>query len=227
VARARRLTVHAGDGISPPLLSPFPALLEIPFDASVRWIVAGSVVAFLLVEALVAWSAFHRPVGEPRPTPGLSRRQEVVWMLTPALILFGLVGWTGTVLGRDVHGTPGEPDLTVHVVGHQFYWALTYEMGGKTVEVANNQLHLPLGKLAKIRLDSADVVHGFWVPQFRVKQTVVPGSTGMVWMQPMEPGEFNIVCAELCGNSHFAMRGFVHVDSPEEFAKWLAEYRSP
>ena len=209
------------DGISRLLISPALALAQTPVSGTIRVIVAGSVVAFLVVEALVAWHAFRGR--DDVPLPGFSRRRlEAVWMLTPAVILLSLIVWTGTVLGRDVRNVPSDTDLTVHVTGHAFYWQLRYEIAGREIEVANNQLHLPQGKVARVVLDSADVVHGFWVPQFRIKETIAPGHTGTIWMQPMEAGEFNIVCAELCGNSHYAMRGFVHVESPEEFQKWLA-----
>jgi len=188
----------------------------------------GSVIAFLVVEGIVAWQAFRRPDDAPGPLKGFSRRRlEAAWMLTPAVILVSLLLWTGSVLGRDAHNVPSHPDLVVHVTGHQFYWQLQYEVPGKdgavrTVEVAPNQLHLPQGKVARLDIASADVVHGFWVPQFQVKTSVAPNAPDSLWIKPEDKGEFNIVCAELCGNSHFAMRGFVHVESDEEFAKWLA-----
>ena len=221
------MTLHAADGISPLLPGPILALSQTPVAVTTRWIVVGSVIAFLLVEVVVAWNAFRRRSAEPIPSPlrGFPRRRlEAAWMLTPAVILLSLVLWTSSVLGRDVRNAPGEPDLIVHVVGHQFRWELRYEIAGRQIAVADNQLHLPKGKIARIDLDAADVVHGFWVPQFRVKETLVPGASRTVWMQPMETGEFNIVCAELCGNSHYAMRGFVHVDDEAEFQKWLAGY---
>jgi cytochrome c oxidase subunit 2 len=180
-----------------------------------------TVIAFVLVEGVVAWIAF-RPV-----SLGGRRRLEVAWLATPALILVALVLWTGRVLGSDVRNVPAKTDLTVHVTGHMFYWQVRYELPPvdgvpREIEVAANQIHLPEGKAARIVLDAADVVHGFWVPQFRIKETIAPGSPVTIWMQPMETGEFNIVCAELCGESHFAMRGFVHVESDEAFAGWIA-----
>lgn len=213
--------------MSPPLLSPVFASAS-PVATTVHWIMGGSVVAFVLVEAAVAWQAFRRRPDAPGPLKSFSRRRvEAAWMLTPALILVSLLLWTSNVLGRDVRNVPSDPDLTVRVTAHQYYWQLRYEIPGadgktREVEVAPNQLHLPEGKVARIELSSADVVHGFWVPQFSIKETAIPGSTHEIWMKPGETGAFNIVCAELCGNSHYAMRGFVHVESPEAFEKWLA-----
>ena len=65
-----------------------------------------------------------------------------------------------SALGRDVRNVTSDTDLTVHVTGHAFYWQLRYEIGGREIDVANNQLHLPQGKVARVVLDSADVVHG-------------------------------------------------------------------
>jgi cytochrome c oxidase subunit 2 len=181
-------------------------------------IVIASVVAFLAVEALVAVYAWRHP--------GAGRRHGLLamaWTGTPAVILLALVGWSSQVLGSDVRNVPSDPDLTIQVSGKMFVWQIRYVTpDGKSVE-SLNQLHLPLGKTAKIELSSDDVTHGFWIPQFRIKEIAVPGATTDLWMRPMESGDFNIVCAELCGNSHYAMRGFVHVESQADFDAWLAQ----
>ena len=200
-------------------------------DGLLWTLVLVGVAAFLVVEAAVAWAAFRRrgavaaSVTPGEPTP--SRAFEAAWMLTPAIILVGLVGWSSQVLGRDVGAAAGEPDVTVHVTGEGFAWKVQYavpgEDGGTTlVDAGYNQLHLPVGRSARIVLDSKDRVHGFWVPQLRLKQDAIPGYPVSVRLQPLETGEFNIVCATLCGDQHYAMRGFVHVESPEAFETWLA-----
>lgn len=181
--------------------------------------------AFLVVEAAVAFVAFRR-----RRTPQLehpSRMFEAVWMLTPAVLLVGLVGWSAHILGGENGVGAGEPAVVVHVTGEGFAWKIAYEVTGADgtvglVDAGFNQVHLPVGRPAKIVLASADLVHGFWVPQLRVKQDAIPGTTTSVRVQPMEAGEFNIVCATLCGDQHYAMRGFIHVESAEEFEQWLA-----
>lgn len=178
--------------------------------------------AFLAVEAVVAWVAFRR-----KTLPQPSRAFEAVWMLTPAVLLVGLVGWSAHVLGGKVGAGTGEPAVVVHVTGEGFAWKIAYEVPGadgaaKLVDAGFNQVHLPVGRPARIVLASADRVHGFWVPQLRVKQDAIPGASTDVRVQPMEEGEFNIVCATLCGDQHYAMRGFVHVESPEAFEQWLA-----
>lgn len=187
------------------------------------WILAG-VAGFLVVEAGVVWAAVRWRAEKD----GASSRRalEIAWLATPAVILLGLVAWSASVLGSDVRaaGAGEKPALTVHVTGMMFRWEIRHEIAGADGQITTietlNQLHLPAGKTAEIVIESGDVAHTFWVPQFRIKQDAVPGARHVVRIRPMETGEFNIVCAELCGNSHYAMRGFVHVESAEKFEAW-------
>lgn len=207
--------------------------LTTSLDGLLWTLVLVGVAAFVIVEAAVALVAFRRrPVAEAPAVRRPSRLLEAVWMLTPAVLLFGLVGWSSRVLGHDVGIPNGEPEVTVHVTGRGFAWEVAYEVPGPDgtpvlVDAGYNRVHLPVGRAARIVLHSADRVHGFWVPQLRLKSDAVPGQETVVRVRPLEAGEFNIVCATLCGDQHYAMRGFVHVESPEAFAAWLAEQRTP
>ena len=106
---------------------------------------------------------------------------------------------------------------------------------GKDDIVSVNQLHLPVGKTASIHLSSKDVIHSFYLPEMRVKQDTIPGLTFRAWFKPTvttaemrerkgDP-EFNyeVACAQLCGLGHARMRGFLTIDTPEEYQAWLAE----
>jgi cytochrome c oxidase subunit 2 len=74
-----------------------------------------------------------------------------------------------------------------------------------------------------VTLHSKDVIHSFFLPEFRVKQDAVPGMTTRIWLEATRVGQWEIACAELCGLGHFRMKGFVTVETPEEFERWLAE----
>ncbi|MBI5629499.1 MAG: hypothetical protein HY921_01305 [Elusimicrobia bacterium] len=87
--------------------------------------------------------------------------------------------------------------------------------------VGANELHLPLGKTTLIHLSSKDVIHSFFVPEFRLKQDAVPGLTIPVWVEPNRVGHYEITCAQLCGFAHSLMRGEVFVENPEEYQGWL------
>ncbi len=88
--------------------------------------------------------------------------------------------------------------------------------------VMANEIHLPLGKPTLIHLMSKDVIHSFFIPEFRIKQDAVPGMTIPVWVEPSLKGKYEVSCAQLCGFAHSVMRADVYVDTPEEYDAWLA-----
>ncbi len=96
--------------------------------------------------------------------------------------------------------------------------------GQDDILVATPELHLPMGKPVKALLRSIDVLHDFTVPQFRVKMDLVPGLVTYVWFTPTRTGKFDVLCEELCGIAHFAMRGKVVVDEEPAFQAWLRSY---
>jgi cytochrome c oxidase subunit 2 len=89
--------------------------------------------------------------------------------------------------------------------------------------IDSGDLHLPIGKPVKLVLRSKDVLHDFYVPQFRAKMDLVPGIVTYFWMTPTRTGTFEILCAELCGIGHHMMRGTVVVDNDAAFKTWLGE----
>jgi cytochrome c oxidase subunit 2 len=94
------------------------------------------------------------------------------------------------------------------------------------VMIENDDLHLPLGKTVKVLLRSIDVVHSFYVPEFRTKMDLVPGMVSYVWFIPTRTGAFEILCAELCGSGHFSMRGKVVVEEESEYQAWLRKQKT-
>ena len=138
--------------------------------------------------------------------------------------------------------------LTIEVTAQQFMWNVRYpgpdgvfgrsdpalmddtanplglvpsDPAGKDDIVTLNEFALPLDQPVRIRLRSKDVIHSFFLPNFRVKQDAVPGMTPEVIFTPTRAGDFELACAELCGLAHYRMRGFVHVLPPAQFADWL------
>lgn len=92
---------------------------------------------------------------------------------------------------------------------------------GKDDLVSVNELHVPMGKPVLLSMSSKDVIHSFFVPEFRTKQDIVPGMRIPLWFEPTMTGQFEIGCAQLCGTGHYRMRGDVFVTSPEDFDAWL------
>lgn len=110
-------------------------------------------------------------------------------------------------------------DLVVNVTGLQFAWLFEYPDQGVTV----GELHIPVGKTVKLQMKAVDVLHALWIPQFRLKQDVMPGLDSELEFTATETGTFPIFCAELCGAYHGSMRTQVIVESPETFSEWLKQ----
>lgn len=114
--------------------------------------------------------------------------------------------------------TQGKPaDVEVDVMGLQFAWLFTYPASG----VVSGELHVPAGKEVQLNIKAQDVLHAFWVPQFRLKQDAIPGRTAQLRFRPQLPGTYPVVCAELCGSYHGAMQSQVIIHTPEDYDAWL------
>ncbi|MBE9173344.1 cytochrome c oxidase subunit II [Cyanobium sp. LEGE 06143] len=111
------------------------------------------------------------------------------------------------------------PTLPVEVTAMQFAFIFHYPQG----DITSGELHVPLGQPVELRMEARDVIHAFWVPQFRLKQDVIPGQTTQLSFTPTRAGTYPIVCAELCGAYHGGMRSNVVVHERESFDAWLAQ----
>lgn len=115
----------------------------------------------------------------------------------------------------DEMGKPA--DLVVDVMGLQYAWIFTYPDSG----VVSGELHVPVGKRVQLKITAQDVIHAFWVPQFRLKQDALPGQPSQLQFVATKPGSYPIICAELCGSYHGSMRSQVVVHPEAEFDAWL------
>lgn len=127
----------------------------------------------------------------------------------------------GVTSGR-IGSTPDKqglaPEFVVNVTGLQFAWIFTYPDTG----VTSGELHLPAEREVKLNISANDVLHAFWVPEFRLKQDAIPGRQTELRFTP-KVGEYPVICAELCGAYHGAMKTRVIVETPEAFDKWIKE----
>ncbi|MEH2068294.1 MAG: cytochrome c oxidase subunit II [Nostoc sp.] len=114
----------------------------------------------------------------------------------------------------------GKPaDLVVDVKGMQYAWIFNYPESG----ITSGELHIPVGADVQLNLSADDVIHSFWVPNFRLKQDALPGIPTELRFVATKPGTYPVVCAELCGGYHGSMRTQVFVHTPEEYKSWLTE----
>ena len=197
-------------------------------------VVIASVPVFVLVEAVVLYCIIRfrmRPGQEDMDGPPLhgNTRLEIIWTTIPALLLLGLCIYAYATL-QDIEeaGAKGE-EINVRVVGEQFTWTFHYprELTGTDKEVVSNQLYLPKDRRVYFTVQSKDVIHDFWVPSFRMKVDAVPGINTHYRVTPTRLGKYPVVCAELCGLGHAAMRQTAHVVEQGEFDKWLSERAAP
>ncbi len=110
-------------------------------------------------------------------------------------------------------------DLEINVMGLQYAWIFTYPETG----ITTGELHMPMGKDVQINMTANDVIHAFWVPEFRLKQDAIPGRESQFRIKPTKEGNYPLICAELCGPYHGAMKTQVVVETPEAFDKWMQE----
>ncbi|MEA2281527.1 MAG: cytochrome c oxidase subunit [Solirubrobacteraceae bacterium] len=197
-----------------------------PIDTLWDVLLIVSVPIFVLVTTVVLYSVYRwrmRPGEELLDGPPIhgNTRLEVVWTAVPAILLVALCSYAYAVL-HDVEEAKAD-SMEVRVVGEQFAWTFYYRDGGK--ELSSHELYLPLNRPVHFTIQSKDVLHDFWVPAFRVKKDAVRGINTDVRATPNRIGTYPVVCAELCGLGHAAMRATVHVVQPQQFNAWLGRLR--
>ena len=157
---------------------------------------------------------------------------EIIWTVIPAIILVGL-----TIASQKVWAEIRYPALSpatslqVEILAEQFAWNVRYPGPDGQFETPDdistiNQLHLPVGTPVKIHLRSKDVIHSFFVPEFRMKQDAVPGLPTQIWVEASKAGQYEIRCAELCGLGHYRMKGFVTTEPLADLQAWLTETKA-
>ena len=211
----------------PPAASTFAS--DIDFLFNLIAVITG--IAFVIVEVGLVWFVVQyrwRPDRKAHYTHG-STKAEVIWTAVPAVtvVFLGILsnGLWVKIKGRNA----APPDATPVVVkAAQFEWNMTYTGADGRLETEDdftvrNQLHLVVNRPVKLLLQAEDVIHAFFVPQFRVKQDAVPGKVIDVWFQPTQTGEFELACAELCGHGHYDMGARVFVHTQEQYDAWAAE----
>ncbi|MFL5846315.1 MAG: cytochrome c oxidase subunit II [Solirubrobacteraceae bacterium] len=205
-----------------------------PIDTLWDVLLIVSIPIFVLVTAVVLFSVkwFRVRPGEEQmdgePIHG-NTRLEVIWTTIPSVIIAALVVYAYLVLD-DIEKAPANPakERHVHVQARQFAWQFRYaEKGADGKQIVSDTLYLPEDESVMFDIDSNDVLHDFWVPQFRMKIDAVPGITTHYRVTPDKPGQYTVVCAELCGLGHAFMRTNVVVVTRADFDKWVSEQGKP
>ena len=171
--------------------------------------------ALIVVLMLVFAIRYRRRPGiEQKPAANHSTTLEMTWTLIPVGIVVYLF-YAGFTTFMDMR-TPPRNAYEIRVVARQWSWLFQYPNGVETSE-----LHVPVARPVLLTMSSLDVIHGLYIPAFRVKQDIVPGRYTQLWFQALEPGEYGLYCSQYCGTSHAAMITHVVVHPPGEFESWL------
>ena len=190
-------------------------------DHLMWFVVWSSAAIFTAVATVVVYSAirFRAKPGDESdgpPTHG-NTKLEIIWTVAPAFLLAVVAVWAYLVLSDNE--ALAKDRVVINVTAQQFAWEFYYPAG----QVGSGDLHVPLGKQVELKMVSKDVIHDFYVVQFRVKQDVVPGITTKIVFNPDRLGTFQVICAELCGVGHGVMRSRVIVQTPDEYEAWLKD----
>ena len=145
---------------------------------------------------------------------------EVVWTAVPAALVTAITIYSGIVLNQI--DTVPKDHRVVEVTGQQFAWSFHYPDSNVTSGV----LALPIGQTTELKLQAKDVIHSFWVPEWRMKEDAVPGITTNVLVTPTKEGTFTVICTELCGLGHAVMRAQALVFSQADYEKWVSDEKA-
>jgi len=177
-------------------------------------------VILILVTGLVLYASFRyrsRPgEGEPKQVFG-QRNLEIAWTAAPAVLLAVLAVLTLYTMRVSDPSVQSQAQPDVVIVGHQWWWEVRYPKDGV---ITANEIHLPAGQQMLAQIESADVIHSFWVPQLGRKMDAIPGHPNQLWLEADTPGTYLGTCAEYCGAQHAWMRIRVIVQPPAEFGTW-------
>jgi cytochrome c oxidase subunit 2 len=177
-------------------------------------VVTVTVIGLLIVFAI----RYRRGSAAPRGNlpEWVTRDFEIGWTSAAFFLFLFAAFWTGAT--RLAVLTPPSDAMEIHIVAKQWMWKTQHANGAREI----NALHVPVGEPVRLAMTSEDVIHSFFVPEFRIKQDVLPGRYTRAWFNATKVGVYHLLCTQLCGTEHARMTGEVVVMSQPDFAKWLA-----
>ena len=234
-------------------LLPVQASVNAPvYDELFKVLFSIGTILFLGIVGLIIYSLarFRRRVGDSVDGAAIEGNLplEILWTAIPAVVvlfvgiysydIYDRMGGMTPLNDHSMHSMQASEERTwggispvaldgdgaitplpVDVTAMQFAFIFHYPDS----DITSGELHVPVGQPVALQMKALDVIHAFWVPQFRLKQDVIPGQPTLLSFTPTRAGQYPIVCAELCGPYHGGMRSNVIVEEPETFAAWVAK----
>ena len=193
-------------------------------DSLFRFLGAVAAVIFNVVVIYTVYFAiaFRRPKGAPASMIGVQIHDAPVlefwWTAIPTILVIILAIFS-TKIWADLQNSQGDV-LTIEAIGYKFGFQFRYP---KLADPVTNELHLPANTPTTIHITSRDVIHGFWIPELRMKADMVPGLINTIRVTPTVPGTYHIICTEFCGIAHGRMQATAVIETQQDFAKWFAK----
>lgn len=179
-----------------------------------------SLVMVMLFYALYKFRAKPGDESDGEPIHG-NTRLEIAWTLIPTIIVLFGGAYSWKVL-NDIEDKGSNP-MTIDVFSQQYAWSFAYP--GKGNKFIEGEMHVPVDRTIQFKMHAQDVIHSFWVPEWRIKKDNVPGITTTAIVTPDKVGTYQLVCTELCGFGHASMRAKVVVESAPKFEKWVSSLK--
>ena len=202
------------------------ARMELSLMATSLWIMIGVfvVVAGALLYVIARFREHKGQEGLPPQVEG-SHILEILWTGIPIILVVILTVFTvRTTFALAKAPAPSSRPLQVTVIGHQWWWEFEYPQYGV---VTADTMHIPVNRKIELSLESADVLHSFWIPALGGKEDTVPGQVNHMWLEATQTGTFPGQCAEFCGTSHSLMRMYAVSQSAAGFSTWIHGMQHP
>jgi len=203
-------------------LSASAQAVEIDWMWNLQLIAMSFFFALIVVPMVYSLVVFRRKKGDTTDAEHIEGNTplEITWTIIPlfVVVIFAYLG-AGN-LARTIRSSPDA--MVVKVTGIQWDWKFEYPEYG----ITTTELYLPVDKAVLLQMSSTDVIHSFWVPEFRVKQDLVPGRVTELHITPTLAGDYKVRCAELCGTRHYGMEENVKVVDGSAFTAWVVEQQA-
>lgn len=176
-----------------------------------------AVIACIFITLIVIFGYRYRKNAhvDRENAPSHARGLEAAWTIVPLLAFLALFYWSAHDFALQAR--PPKNAMLIFVVAKQWMWKVEQPNGRREI----NELHIPINTPIRLIMTSQDVIHSFFVPEFRNKRDVVPGRYNTIWFQADRAGEYLLLCAEYCGADHSEMKGRVIAMQPQDYARWL------
>lgn len=212
------------EGWPPPAMNPAGPMSQ-PLN-TLTWVLIAMTVIVSMVVIVTLWLALFGPRSWRRRLGG-EQMVLIAGFAFPAVVLTGLLIY-GLTTTRQLSVPPQPGEMRIRVTGEMWWWRVAYlDEAGREVLQDANEVHIPVGQPVVFELDSADVIHSFWVPRLGGKMDMIPGRRNILRLQADQAGTFGGQCAEYCGGPHALMGLVVVAHTPQDFAAWRARSLQP